>query len=203
MRLSTIFVLGVLWGCSTDHKQTAPLFTNSTAASGVDFRNDLHFTEELNPYTYRNFYNGAGVAIGDINNDGLADIYFAGNQVDNKLYLNEGNFHFRDITEKAGVACMGVWSTGVTMVDINADGLLDIYVCKSGNPDVPNRNNELFINNGDLTFTEKSKEYGLDVKPLLYLQIAPRQVVLIFATTCTLRKNSIPIPIGIFIMVPV
>ena len=163
MRLSTIFVLGVLWGCSTDHKQTAPLFTNSTAASGVDFRNDLHFTEELNPYTYRNFYNGAGVAIGDINNDGLADIYFAGNQVDNKLYLNEGNFHFRDITEKAGVACMGVWSTGVTMVDINADGLLDIYVCKSGNPDVPNRNNELFINNGALTFTEKSKEYGLDV----------------------------------------
>lgn len=163
MRLYLIFILGVLWGCSGDHDRTSSLFTNITQQSGVDFRNDLHFTEQLNPYTYRNFYNGAGVTIGDINNDGLLDIYFAGNQVDNKLYLNLGNFQFKDISEAAGVACKGVWSTGVTFADINADGLLDIYVCKSGNPDVPNRHNELFINNGDLTFSEKSKEYGLDV----------------------------------------
>ncbi len=163
MRLRLIFILGVLWGCSLDHDRTSSLFTNITQQSGVDFHNDLHFTEQLNPYTYRNFYNGAGVAIGDINNDGLLDIYFAGNQVDNKLYLNQGNFQFTDISEAAGVASKGVWSTGVTFADINADGLLDIYVCKSGNPDTPNRHNELFINNGDLTFSEKSKEYGLDV----------------------------------------
>lgn len=152
-----------MYGCSRDPIQTSSLFTNITQQSGVDFRNNLHFTEQLNPYTYRNFYNGAGVAIGDINNDELPDIYFTGNQVNNKLYLNQGNLRFKDITEKAGVECNGVWSTGVTLVDINADGWLDIYVCKSGDPDVPNRHNELFINNGDLTFSEKSKEYGLDV----------------------------------------
>jgi len=163
MRRLAFFVLIILWGCSKDRIQTSPLFTNITNESGVDFRNDLTFTEELNPYTYRNFYNGAGVAIGDINNDGLHDIYLAGNQADNKLYLNHDNLRFKDITEKAGLACKGVWSTGVTLADINADGLLDIYVCKSGNPDAPNRHNELFINNGDLTFTEKSREYGLDI----------------------------------------
>ncbi|MEK6781478.1 MAG: VCBS repeat-containing protein [Bacteroidota bacterium] len=163
MRLCLISLLCVLCGCSRERTQPPSLFTNITRESGVDFQNTLTFTEQLNPYTYRNFYNGAGVAIGDINNDGLAEIYFAGNQADNKLYLNEGNLRFKDITETAGVACKGVWSTGVTFVDINADGLLDIYVSKSGNPDAPNRNNELFINNGDLTFSEKSKEYGLDV----------------------------------------
>ena len=139
------------------------LFVNVSKESGIDFRNELKSTDRLNPYTYRNFYNGAGVAIGDVNNDGLLDIYFAGNQVDNKLYLNKGNLQFEDITRNAGVGCSGVWSTGVTFVDINADGLLDIYVCKSGNPEGVNRCNELFVNNGDLTFTERSKEYGLDV----------------------------------------
>lgn len=154
------------WGCSRDESRKAVLFTDITIESGIDFRNDLAFTERLNPYTYRNFYNGAGVAIGDINNDGLLDIYYAGNQVDNRLYLNKGSLTFQDITQKAGVACPGVWSTGVTFVDINADGLLDIYVCKSGDPETPNRHNELFINNGDLTFSEKSKDYGLDVTGL-------------------------------------
>ncbi len=158
------FLFGIfLWACSPNDSATEKLFTDISESSGIDFSNNLAYTEELNPYTYRNFYNGAGVAIGDINNDGLLDIYFAGNQVGNKLYLNQGNLKFKDITESAGVTCTGVWSTGVTFVDINADGLLDIYVCKSGNPEVPNRHNELFINNGDLTFTEKSREYGLDV----------------------------------------
>jgi hypothetical protein len=114
-------------------------------------------------YTYRNFYNGAGVAIGDINNDGLSDIYFCGNMEGNKLYLNKGNFQFEDITEKAGVSCGVIWSTGISMVDVNADGWLDLYVCKSGKPEGSNRFNELFINNHDLTFSEKSKEYGLAV----------------------------------------
>ena len=153
-------------GCSNESKVTEKLFTEISDSSGFHFQNTLSFTKDFNPYTYRNFFNGAGVTIGDINNDGLLDIYISGNQVDNKLYLNQGNLTFKDITESAGVACQGVWSTGVTFVDINADGFMDIYVCKSGNPDVPNRNNELFINNGDLTFTERSKEYGLDVMGL-------------------------------------
>lgn len=163
MRFLPILVVLCFWGCSKNRLSPPTLFTNITKESGIHFRNDLTFTDQLNPYTYRNFYNGAGVAIGDINNDGLQDIYFAGNQVDNKLYLNQGNLVFKEIADQAGVACQGVWSTGVTFVDINADGFLDIYVCKSGNPDAPHRNNELFINNGDLTFTEKSKEYGLDI----------------------------------------
>lgn len=133
---------------------------------GIVFSNDLPYTEEFNTYTYRNFYNGGGVAVGDINNDGLPDIYFMGNIADNKLYLNKGNWQFEDITEVSGLACKNVWSTGACMVDINGDGLLDIYVCKAGKPGGPNRHNELFINNGNLTFTEKSKEYGLDIEGL-------------------------------------
>ena len=132
----------------------------------VDFINQLDQSEDLNTYTFRNFYNGAGVGIGDINNDGLPDIYFCGNTRPNKLYLNKGKFVFEDITENAGVACDGVWSTGVSFVDINGDGWLDIYVCKSGKDEGANRHNELFINNGDLTFSEESKKYGLDIKGL-------------------------------------
>lgn len=166
MWLRILFLVMLLAGCVKRDVVKLSLFSNITTSSGITFSNQLAFTDKLNPYTYRNFYNGAGVAIGDINNDGLQDIYFAGNQTDNKLYLNRGNLQFEDITTKAGVACSEVWSTGVTFVDINADGLLDIYVCKSGNPEAQNRHNELFINNGNLTFTEKSKEYGLDVTGL-------------------------------------
>ncbi|EAR00461.1 VCBS repeat-containing protein [Maribacter sp. HTCC2170] len=145
------------------------LYTNET---GILFENTLTYTENFNPYIYRNFYNGGGVALGDINNDGLLDIYFTGNLVNNKLYLNKGNWQFEDITSAAGVACPNIWSSGATFVDINADGLLDIYVCKSGQPGGINRHNELFINNGQskdsgqITFTEKSKEYNLDVTGL-------------------------------------
>ena len=130
--------------------------------TGIEFRNDVVYTEAYNTYTYRNFYNGAGVGLGDFNRDGLMDIYFCGNIVDNKLYINRGNFRFEDITEQAGVACAGVWSTGVSIADVNGDGWPDIYVCKSGIPDTPHRNNELFINKGDLTFTEQAKDYGID-----------------------------------------
>lgn len=166
MKYLLVVVWFILISCSNEPKNNTSLFANITPSTGIEFRNDLQFTEQLNPYTYRNFYNGGGVAIGDINNDGLSDIYFAGNQVENKLYLNEGNMKFRDISLSAGVACPDVWSTGVTFVDINADGYLDIYVCKSGSPDAPKRHNELFVNNGNLTFTEKSKEYGLDITGL-------------------------------------
>ncbi|UCG28486.1 MAG: CRTAC1 family protein, partial [Bacteroidales bacterium] len=99
--------------------------------------------------------------LGDFNNDGLTDIYFCGNIADNKLYINRGDFVFEDVTERAGVACPKVWSTGVSLADVNGDGWLDIYVCKSGDPNTENRRNELFINNGDLTFSEKATEYGI------------------------------------------
>lgn len=129
--------------------------------SGVNFNNVLVETEEVNIFTYQYLYNGAGVAIGDINNDGLSDIFFASNTSTSKLYLNRGDFVFEDITEKAGVTTKG-WSQGVTIVDINGDGNLDIYVCRSSMFFPPEeRTNLLFINNGNLTFTEKAKEYGI------------------------------------------
>lgn len=157
----------IIWCCfffSCNDNPEPSLFNLKDDSIGITFQNTLQYTEELNPYTYRNFYNGGGVALGDINNDGLLDIYFTGNLVDNQLYLNKGNWKFENITDKAGVACKNVWSSGVTFIDINNDNLLDIYVCKAGPPsENANRHNELFINNGDLTFTEKSKEYGLDI----------------------------------------
>jgi hypothetical protein len=140
-----------------------PLFSLlDSKQTHIDFINKVEYSEEFNTYTYRNFYNGAGVGLGDFNNDGFQDIYFCSNQTGNKLYLNKGNFVFEDLTEKAGVSCSGSWSTGVSIADINGDGWADIYVCKSGKPEGINRSNELFINNGNLTFTEKAREYGLD-----------------------------------------
>lgn len=169
-----IMVLGILFlSCSKkEKKETAPIplalfeLVDSTA-SGIDFVNDLTYNQEFNVYRYRNFYNGGGVAIGDVNNDGLVDIYLTANLTSNKLYLNKGNFKFEDITEIAKVGGGKAWSTGVTMVDINADGLLDIYVCNSGDIEGDNKQNELFINNGPaadtsmVTFTEEAEKYGL------------------------------------------
>jgi len=154
------------YSCKTDHRTSSDghLFSIiDSRHTNIDFINKLEYTEEFNTYTYRNFYNGAGVGLGDFNNDGLTDIYFCGNQAGNKLYLNKGSFVFEDITDKAGVSGSGSWSTGVVIADINGDGYQDIYVCKSGKPDTDDRSNELFINNGDLTFSEKAGEYGLDI----------------------------------------
>jgi hypothetical protein len=133
----------------------------SPRASGVDFANELAFEEEFNIYKYRNYYNGGGVALGDVNNDGLTDIYFSGNRVKNRLYLNRGNFEFEDVTEAAGVAGQAAWSTGVTMVDINGDGWLDIYLCNSGDIAGDNCRNELYINQRDGTFREAAELFGL------------------------------------------
>ncbi len=133
----------------------------SSRHTGVKFSNTLTFSQEFNIYTYRNFYNGGGVGMGDVNNDGLIDLYFTGNQVDNKLYLNRGDFRFEDITNQAGVAGTRAWSTGVSMADVNGDGWVDIYICNSGDVKGDNKENELFVNNGDLTFTERAHEYGI------------------------------------------
>jgi hypothetical protein len=157
----SIFLFIIFFSCSK--RESNSLFElKKSSYTNVDFTNTLNYTEELNPYTYRNFYNGGGVGIGDFNNDSLPDIFFTGNLVSNKLYINKGDFVFDDVTDEAGLNSSGIWSTGVSVVDINHDGYLDIYVCKSGPPGGERRNNELFINNGDLTFTEKSKDYGLD-----------------------------------------
>ena len=129
--------------------------------TGIAFQNTLTIQEDLDVFRYRNFYNGGGVAIGDVNNDGLSDVYLTSNMGDNKLFLNKGNWKFEDISEKAGVKGTKTWSTGVSIADVNADGLLDIYVCNSGDVNGGNRENELFINNGDLTFTDRAKEFGL------------------------------------------
>tara|TARA_R110002050_G_scaffold177889_1_gene311088 strand:- start:50511 stop:53891 length:3381 start_codon:yes stop_codon:yes gene_type:complete len=135
--------------------------------TNIDFKNELTYTEDFNTYTYRNFYNGGGVAIADINNDGLQDLFFTGGMVSNKLYLNQGDFEFKDVTDESGLNSLGVWSTGVSFADVNGDGLLDIYICKSGKPEGERRNNELFINRGlDKTgtypvFHEMAKEYGI------------------------------------------
>lgn len=144
----------------TDAKQS--LFSLMPSDStGIDFFNEVKNQKNFNIFKYRNFYNGGGVAIGDINNDGLPDIYFTANMNANKLYLNKGNFTFEDISKSAGVEGNKPWSTGVNMVDINQDGLLDIYVSNAGNMQGDNHNNDLYINNGDLTFTERAKEYNL------------------------------------------
>ena len=156
-------------GISCNHMDSAStvLFQKlDPSQTNIHFSNNLSYDAKFNVYTYRNFYNGGGVAIGDINNDGLPDIFFTANMMPNKLYLNKGNFKFEDITEKAGIVKKAKWSTGVSMADVNGDGLLDIYVCNSGDIKGDNRQNELYINNGDLTFTEKAHEYGLDDRGL-------------------------------------
>lgn len=158
----------LLTACSGRHTEPETrMFTIlDRSTTGIEFANHLEYTEEVNTYTFRNFYNGAGVGLGDFNNDSLVDIFFAGNLVGNKLYINKGNFQFEDVSDRAGVIREGAWTTGVSLVDINADGLLDIYLCKSGPPGGKHRHNELLINNGDLTFTERSAEYGLDFEGL-------------------------------------
>ena len=143
------------------------LFTKLPSSyTGVRFANHLEETRELNVFTYRNFYNGGGVGIGDLNNDGLPEVMLTSNLGGNRLYLNQGKLRFRDITDAAGVEGTGDWATGVTFADVNGDGLLDIYVCYAGNVAGEKRANELYINNGASadgvpTFSEKAADYGI------------------------------------------
>jgi hypothetical protein len=162
-----------LFSCKEQKKQNTLFEKIDPSYTHIKFSNDLSYDSKFNVYTYRNFYNGGGVAIGDINNDGLQDIFFTANMQENRLYLNKGNMQFEDITENAGIHKKGKWSTGVSMADVNGDGFIDIYVCNSGDIKGDSRENELYINNGfspspsgegrgEVTFTEKAHEYGLD-----------------------------------------
>src|SRR6056297_333732 len=156
-----IAALLILISACSENRSVEPLFQSvPPSETNVDFRNDLSITEDFNIYKYRNFYDGGGVAVGDLSGNGLPDLYFSSNMGDNRLYFNRGNFIFEDVTEQAGVAGSKKWTAGVSLADVNADGLLDIYVANSGELD--DRVNELFINNGDGTFTESAAEYGLD-----------------------------------------
>lgn len=163
MRSLPYLLLIFVFSCSPGGEERESLFTlMPPSVTHIDFINKLTETEEFNIIEYLYFNNGAGVAAGDINNDGLIDLYFTSNQLPNKLYLNRGNFNFEDITEKAGVAGGGDWATGVTMADVDGDGLLDIYVCHVGDYKGLQGRNQLFINQGGLTFKEEAHEYGLD-----------------------------------------
>ena len=161
--LGIVFLLQV---CSKPEPIQQLFMSLSPAVTNITFENNVDEEELFNSINYLYFYDGGGVAVGDINNDGLADIYFTSNMYTNHLYLNKGEFHFEDITQEAGVyGGMEGWTTGVTMADVNGDRFLDIYVCYSNLFDKQGAN-LLFINNGDLTFTERATEYGLDFKGL-------------------------------------
>ncbi len=132
-----------------------------SSQTGITFNNKVKDDGDYNDFNYRNFYNGGGVAIGDVNNDGKPDIFFTSNQGECKLYINEGNWKFKDVTAGSGLNKYHRWHTGVTMVDINGDGWLDIYISNSGGLGNADRRNELYINQKDGTFKEEAEEYGL------------------------------------------
>lgn len=157
-----VFLLLSFYSCKQREKTATPLF-QLMDKTGIEFNNKVEDGKVENSFLFRNFYNGGGVAIGDINNDGKPDVFFTSNMGDNKLYLNKGSWQFEDITPKAGFRQDSMWSTGVVMADINGDGWLDIYVCNSGHMSTGNRRNKLYINNHNLTFTEQAAKYGLDI----------------------------------------
>src|SRR5436190_5336598 len=158
---SFVFFAAVVFFASCVHKQQNSLFTQLTSAeSGIHFSNDIHDGDSSNSFINEFGYMGGGVGIGDFNNDGLKDIFFCGNQVSCRLYINKGNNQFDDVTEKAGVHT-DVWATGVSIADINHDGFDDIYLCVFGKDLVQRAKNMLFINQHDLTFKEEAESYGL------------------------------------------
>ena len=147
-------------GCNSSNDK---LFTQlSSYKTGIKFKNILKETDEFNVLTYGYLYNGGGIALGDVNNDGLEDIYFTGNMVASRLYINQGNLEFKEVAKEAGVDAPGLWNTGTTMVDVNGDGFLDIFVCRSAAANPILRRNLLFVNNGDMTFTESASLMGIN-----------------------------------------
>ena len=169
IRYYYLFILLII-GCNLknnqDNKSSNDLKFDALSSdkTGVYFNNSLRSDSDMNIIEYLYYYNGGGVGIGDINNDGFDDIYFSGNEVRDELYLNQGNMVFKNITESAGLDSEGYWSNGVSMADVNNDGLIDIYVSTVSDYKNLKGHNRLYINNGDLTFTEKSKDVGIDFK---------------------------------------
>jgi hypothetical protein len=158
--LTLLSLLGIIISCNK--KKETPLF-QLIETSGINFDNKVTDGKLENSFLFRNFYNGGGVAIGDLNNDGLADVVLTSNMGENKIYLNKGNFQFEDATAKSGLRQDSMWSTGVTLVDINNDGWLDIFICNSGHMTNGNRRNKLYVNNHNMSFTEEAHKYGLDI----------------------------------------
>jgi len=161
-----VLLIGVIWfaslvGCSLADSHQTLFHQIPSIQSGIQFTNTVTSTDSLNIYSYNNFYAGGGVALADYDGDGQLDIYLVSNQGPNRLYLNRGDFVFEDVTETAGVAGSFPWATGASVVDINADGVPDLYVANAGASRADLRRNELFVNNGDGTFTERAQEYGL------------------------------------------
>ncbi|NJN25581.1 MAG: VCBS repeat-containing protein [Cyclobacteriaceae bacterium] len=164
--ITAIFVAALLGSCQPASEKQSPLFRLlSSKSTGITFANHLEETHEMNVIEYQDFYSGGGVSIGDIDNDGLADIFFTGNQVPARLYKNKGEMVFEDITSRAGLDHMGRgWYTGTTMIDLNNDGFLDIYISKSGMEAPDDRANLLYINDGTGRFTEQARAFGLNHK---------------------------------------
>ena len=167
-RIVIILIVVCCFGCTQENQgeqqEKGAIYFNSISpdVSGLTFNNELVQDDNLNIIEYLYYYNGGGVAVGDINNDNLEDIYFTANQGADKLFLNLGNLKFQDITQESGIDMSPSWSSGVTMSDVNNDGFLDIYVCKVGSYKGLQAHNQLYINNGDNTFTESSASFGLD-----------------------------------------
>jgi hypothetical protein len=163
-RVHCVLLLGMALGACRRAEEPAALFERlAPSVTGVTFQNRLPEDTSFNILNFLYYYNGGGVAAGDVNGDGLADLYFSSNLEKNRLYLNRGGYHFEDVTDRAGVAGPSGWKTGVTMADVNGDGRLDIYVSTVSYRSLQGRN-ALYINNGDGTFTDRAREYGVDQK---------------------------------------
>ena len=172
LRTNHIAVVGLLLSmltvsCKTKKAKT-PLFeVLGNDKTGLNFSNNLKARNDFNMLKYMYFYNGAGVGAGDFNNDGLVDLFFASNQSQNKIYLNEGNLQFRDVTTESKIPDDGGWSTGVSVADVNDDGMLDIYICRVGHYETLRSRNQLLIcqgidKNGIPFYKDEAKEYGID-----------------------------------------
>src|SRR6187551_2406979 len=167
--LPIIILVSLLFSCNEKKEKVQAMFeVLYSKTTGIDFTNKLTATPQFNMFKYMYFYNGAGVGVGDFNNDGLSDIFFSSNQGENKLYLNEGSMKFKDVTKAAKIPQDGGWSTGVSVVDINNDGRLDIYICRVGNYETLKSKNQFLICkgkdvNGVPYYEDEAGKLGLDL----------------------------------------